>query len=93
MKMRKVSSTPSTNNCFSMYVPTGMWWKIQLADRLARKTKRASVSSLFIDLLDIALIDNELMDIKGRSMVTGIGPKSRKQKIVKTSLKGVKKHE
>lgn len=89
--MRRVSSTPSINNCFSLYVPAGAWWKIQLAEKLARKTDRDSVSELLIDLLDIALIDNELMDKKGRSLVKGIGPKNvkgKKKVILKTSLKG-----
>lgn len=86
-------STPPANHCFSLYVPDSMWWKISLAERLRKKTRRSSVSGLLTDLLDLALIDNGLMTKDGASLVKGIGPKApplKKRRIMKTpiTLKG-----
>lgn len=77
------------NHCFSMYIQEDDWWRLQLAEKLANKTKRSSVSALLNDLLDLALKDYGMMDRKGNSLVKGIGPEpkqGKKKRIVRGTI-------
>ena len=63
---------------FSVYFPPDQRFHIPLAQKLAKKYKIKSVGELLRLFLHKGLQDHGLLDEKGRSTVSGIGPEPKK---------------
>lgn len=75
---KKPSRMKGRHSC-SVYYPPAERWEMQLGDKLAAR-HNTSLSELMRQILRKALVANGLMNEKGDSLVTGIGPSKTSRK-------------